>query len=407
MESIPIQKLKYRLQDWLCRSHYTENTVRGYISEFSQLEVFMQEQGFNEYSVEIGGLYQSQREKSSFKSRTKTKIVRSVFIWNLLLDISDIPKRRCDTKKWKPIPVSFMPVVQSYMDDSKARCNKRSTLEEKERICSYFFNFLFDLGCDECSQMEAGIVLKAILMSKSSWWSIIKRILSHMYYEGFTMLDFSGLVPKNHVVLKIPDVYTKEEIEIAENSIDRNTSIGKRNFAIFKIASQEALRSLDIAVLKIGSINFDNNHLKIVQTKTNEELELPLYPDVKDAILDYLENGRPINDSAYVFLRERAPYEHLSRQNIYTIISEIITAAGISVEGKRKGGHSLRASNATHKVNSGMRYVDIQKSLGHSGRESLKHYAVQDINNLRKCAMVPPPVDKESAFGRFLRGQMV
>ena len=121
--------------------------------------------------------------------------------------------------------------------------------------------------------------------------------------------------------------------------------------------------------------------------------------------MDYIENGRPPSDSEYVFLRERAPHNHISRQNVYTIISKTIIGSGINADGKRKGGHSLRASSATHKVNSGMRYDQVQKSMGHSGCETLKHNAALDVNNLRKCALPPPSVDAESSFGRFLRGQ--
>jgi len=407
MKSIAPEQLKIKLQEWLSSNNYSENTMKSYMSEFSQLDNFLNKHEINEYSEPIGSVYQSQRESNPFRPRTKAQIARSILVWNSLLNESVIPERRCDTHKWKPIPICFEPAVQSFMADAKACCNKRSRLDEKERVCSHFFNILSDLGCNDCEKIDANTILKAILLSESSWWSIIKLILYHMHDDGFTKLDFSGLVPREQKTFKIPDVYSKEEIEIAENSFDLTTAIGKRNLAIFKLASRQALRSLDIAVLKKDSIDFRNNHLKLTQTKTNEDLDLPLFPDVRDALLDYIENGRPSSNSEYVFLRDRAPYGHLSRQNIYTIISKTIIGVGISVAGKRKGGHSLRASSATHRVNSGMRYDQVQKSMGHSGREALKHYATLDVNCLRKCALTPPPVDEESAFGRFLRGQMV
>lgn len=407
LETMSLDQLKNKLQEWLSDNNYSENTVKGYLSEFSQLESFLKDRNINDYSVSMGVIYKTKREQTSLKPRTRTHISRSILVWNMLLDDSDIPNRRCNNHKWKKIPSGFETAVHSFMNDAMSRCNKRSRLEEKGRVCSSFFNILSDLGCTTCDQLNANTVLKAILLSESSWWSIIKLILYHLYDERFTTLDFSGLVPRDHKTLKIPDVYSKEEIELAESTFDLNTGIGKRNFAIFKMASREALRSLDIALLQKSSIDFENNHLSIKQTKTKEDLDIPLFPDVKDALLDYIENGRPSSDSDYIFLRERAPYENLSRQNVYTIISGAIVEAGISVEGKRKGGHSLRASSATHKVNSGMRYDQVQKSMGHSGRESLKHYAALDVKCLRKCALSPPSVDKDSAFGRFLSGHMI
>ena len=407
MKSISLDQLKSKLQEWLSGNNYSENTIKGYMYEISQLENLMKEEGISEYSEPIGIIYQSRRECDSFKPKTRAKIARSILVWDLLLNDLNIPCCRSDPNKWEEIPFVFKAVVQSYIADSKARCNKHSSLEQKERVCSYFFKILSDLGCSSCDQMEANTILRAILSSKPSWWRIIKCILCHMYDEGFTKLDFSGLVPKNRTVLKIPSVYTKEEIEQAEGTFDLNTDVGKRNLAIFKMASREALRSLDIAELKKSSIDFESNHLLIRQSKTDEDLDLPLFPDVKDALMDYLDNGRPPSDSEYVFLQARAPYMHLSRQHIYKIISTAIVGAGINVEGKHRGGHSLRASSATLKINSGMRYEQVQKSLGHSGRESIKHYAALDVNCLRKCALTPPTVDEESTFGRFLRGMMI
>ena len=89
------------------QSTYSENTVKGYLSEFSQLESFLKDRNINDYSVSMGVIYKTKREQTSLKPRTRTHISRSILVWNMLLDDSDIPNRRCNNHKWKKIPFLY------------------------------------------------------------------------------------------------------------------------------------------------------------------------------------------------------------------------------------------------------------------------------------------------------------
>ncbi len=82
----------------------------------------------------------------------------------------------------------------------------------------------------------------------------------------------------------------------------------KRNYAMTLLASRLGLRASDIANLKFGEIDWDNNLLTITMQKTRKVVQLPLLAEVGNSIADYLKNGRPKSSLDQVFLSSRAPY---------------------------------------------------------------------------------------------------
>ena len=67
----------------------------------------------------------------------------------------------------------------------------------------------------------------------------------------------------------------------------------------------EPLRASDISELTFDSINEKSATIKITQRKTGKPLTLPLLDDVKEALHDYLENARPMQDDSHIFLKAR------------------------------------------------------------------------------------------------------
>ena len=134
-------------------------------------------------------------------------------------------------------------------------------------------------------------------------------------------------------------------------------------------------------------------------------IDVPLYQDVKKAVLDYYNGSRIVSDYKELFLSAVPPYKPLSRTGVYHIVNHAFKAAGIDTKGKRHGTHALRSSNVSLKINSGMTYAQTQQSIGWNSRNTIKHYARIDIENLRICALEPVPVTKDSFFERFLQGR--
>lgn len=216
-----------------------------------------------------------------------------------------------------------------------------------------------------------------------------EKILSRdfsLFFENF----------KVHHPERIPSFFSKEEVLRIESSIKRTSKTGKRNFAMVLLASRLGLRASDIAELKFQDIDWDNHTIHITMQKTGKGIVLPLLPEVGNAIIDYLRNGRPASSLSNVFLSTRAPYEAGSRQMIGSAINEIIVKAGVDVHMKHHGPHSLRHSLASAMLTEGSTMPVISEALGHKSTDTTMVYLRIDVQALLKCANPVPAV--ESGF---------
>ena len=59
------------------------------------------------------------------------------------------------------------------------------------------------------------------------------------------------------------------------------------------LAARLGIRSGDIFSLKLDDIDWPACCLKFTQNKTQRPLSLPLFQDVAEAIIDYLQTARP------------------------------------------------------------------------------------------------------------------
>ena len=213
---------------------------------------------------------------------------------------------------------------------------------------------------------------------------------------GLVENDNSRWLPAVSRNRPIPSVYTKDEIERILDSIDRTTSLGKRNYCIILIAARLGVRSCDIAGLKLEDIRHREGLIRIMQQKTDIPIEYPILDEIAEALKDYLDNARPDSDLPYVFLAQPRPVSSaLSTQGIYAVVSGAIAQAGIDMSSRRHGAHALRSSLASHLLEDGKTYPEIQQVLGHASPDTARHYIRVEANRLRECAIEVPAFPNE------------
>lgn len=169
------------------------------------------------------------------------------------------------------------------------------------------------------------------------------------------------------------------------------------------LATRLGMRSGDITRLTFDEIDFEGNTIHLIQEKTLQPLELPLLPEIKDAIMNYIGNTRPkVNDECRIFLRQKAPYQGITTSAIRFAITKYFRKAGIHISDKKHGAHAFRSSLASSMVNDQVPYDVVRKVLGHTDPNAIKHYAKVDIERLREYSIeVPTP---SGVFEAFLNG---
>lgn len=225
--------------------------------------------------------------------------------------------------------------------------------------------------------------------------STLRGFMKYVFVEKFIAIDYSLKIPKYRYVnqAKLPSTYSKEEIEKLLLSVDRSSAIGKRNYAIILIAARLGLRASDISRLKFEDLHWEISTIKIKQYKTGKELELPLLPDLGNAIIDYLKYGRPKSEEPYVFLTERPPYRSFSTSNVVThVVQRAFRKAGINITGRKFGPHSLRHSLGFRMLEESTILPVISEVLGHENTESTRYYLRIDLKSMKQCVLDVPQV---------------
>jgi site-specific recombinase XerD len=172
--------------------------------------------------------------------------------------------------------------------------------------------------------------------------------------------------------------------------IIRATPPGSRDRAVVLLLARLGLRRGDIAELRIGDIDWRNATIR-VSGKTRREAKLPLPQDVGEAILAYLQDGRPWDvASDKVFFLSIAPIKPITSHSVSGIVRWAIRRSGIKAP-PTHGCHLLRHSVATEMLRKGLSLQQIGLILRHRFIETTEQYAKVDVEALRAIAQ-PWPV---------------
>lgn len=214
--------------------------------------------------------------------------------------------------------------------------------------------------------------------------------LHWLYERKITEKDFSLLLPNiRRIPPAIPIVWSESDIEKMLAAIDTANPVGKRNNAIFLLLARTGLRISDVVNLQFENIHWNRNCIQLIQQKTGNMLSIPLSQEIGMAIVSYLKYGRPVSDSAYVFLSHNAPFEPLHYHNNFHVeMRNYMRRAGIPVPQQGHSGvHSIRHSFATNLLKKGTSVESISQILGHSDINITETYLRVDIEQLRLCAL--------------------
>jgi len=221
--------------------------------------------------------------------------------------------------------------------------------------------------------------------------SALREILDWMNSEG--MISFSGRdafpVLRKSPKSDILSYYSKDEIKDIIGSIDESSTSGKMKRFIVAITAFLGIRAGDLIRLKFSDIDWANDRINIIQSKTGTLLTLPMPDEVKFPLLDYLKNARTDSEDAeYILSTAYAPFTRIHQtSSIYRHISKCIKQSNVAVNGRRMGPHALRHSLATNLLSENVPLSTISNILGHSNTRTTEIYLGVDESNLKELSL--------------------
>ncbi len=377
--------LRYKLS-----SNYTTVLLQG----SRNLVKFMQEKEINIYSTRIGSEFRDYAHEIRSK-KYADQMGRVVDMLNAFIDNKQFIFQK---QRIKYFPGAFGQYVTEFIEYLKEETNlKMSSIKIYEYSLSVFSQRMYLDKVDTNT-----ITLENLLGFFSSLQNMrgenvknIKRFLLWLKEHGIIKQDLflDQIQPTRYRKEILPSYYTKEEVLQIENSVNRHSREGKRDYAMLLLASRLGLRSADIRNLMFSDIDWDKNEIQIRQIKTQKLVILPLLEDVGVSLIDYIKNARPAIPLKNIFLSFNPPYRVITSATFSTMVAKYVHKSGVICRNKHHGSHSLRHSLASNLLSNNVSVPTISSILGHSTTESTKKYLTIDLSSLLSCSHDVPTVE--------------
>ena len=267
-----------------------------------------------------------------------------------------------------------------------------------------YLSFLDEVGIDQVERIDRDTIVayEADLVQREYAVTSIDRHVSVLKgFHKFCMREnFAPDNPASTVQLpkppeKLPDVLTIEQVGALLDQMDDSTPLALRDRALLEVLYGCGLRVSECVGLNLLDCAFGEGYLRVTG-KGNKERISPIAGTAREALIAYLERGRPELEKPYaqatsaVFLNARGG--RLSRQSIHKVVAR----AGLAIGVKNLHPHTLRHSYATHLLAGGADLRVIQEILGHSDISTTQIYTHVNRTHIQEQYLSAHPRARKS-----------
>jgi len=383
---------------WLFEQQYTHRSSQYELRMAARACEFLRSRGIrcveDVSESDLQTCYQSFRRKFP-KEEGSVRVLTRFLMEQAVVQSSPAPE---------PSPKDVL--LNAFMDHLRDdRGYVSSTVRRQGRIISEFLDLLkFEETHNRLAFLKVTDIDDFIQhMGKRMGRVALQKVTSTLR-NFLRFLTAGGVIPLGlESQIDTPRVYRQEQLPRALpwstvqaflHSIDRNTTIGKRDYAMFSLMVTYGLRACDVVALKLDDIKWRAKRIQICQTKTSSPLELPLTDEVSSAIYNYLKGVPRYGNYRQIFLRLKAPGGILKSTDVTEAFQVWSKKSGLDIP--YKGTHWLRHSYALHLCRQGLSLKTIGDLLGHRTPESTAVYIRLTIEDLREVALnVPAPAEAQ------------
>lgn len=350
-KSMTIFELTEAIIPYMQRKQYSESYIKGFRQIYGRLNEYCMEKNSKQFTTELGQqfLYECYGIEPGTVIRKFSRHHRAM---DMLADFQQFGTVMLKRRLNRSFPEQFADDAENYLAHMEVDYAQPNTVISHKKSLFKFADFLDSIGVTSFKTMtleNANTYVKVVLCNYSKkvaalHMGIMRRFLCYLYDTKVIDDDVAAkliTIKFSQQHSHLPDTLSEEDIEKILSCVDRESPMGKRDYAILMLAAKLGLRCSDIRNLKPIDIDWVKHEIRITQVKTKEPLILPLPDDVGWALIDYLKNARPISDTPEIFLMVIAPYTQL--QNLDNVLIRYMRLAGISYADLHHHGlHTLR-----------------------------------------------------------------
>ena len=215
----------------------------------------------------------------------------------------------------------------------------------------------------------------------------LREFLRYAHRQGALASDLSKTVdrPRTYRLSDIPRSITPAEVSQVLACVDRSSTRGKRDYAALLLLATYGLRSREVAAMTLDHIDWTREQLSVPGRKGGHSTAFPLSSSVGEALVDYLQHGRPRSAERQVFFMAFAPVRPISHTAVSKLATKYLRQAGIEVP--RPGSHTLRHSCVQRLVDADFPLKTIGDFVGHRSPKTTEIYTKVAVESLREIAL--------------------
>lgn len=325
------------------------------------------------YNIEIGDFLQLVEGKKIIRDEKTILYVIEEYI--------DILKK--NKKKSRLTIDYYITILRKF---GRFILSKESEFKMVDLTEELFFEFT-----DTCKPRKS----KLSARTYNTYQAIIRNLMRYAYTKKYISEDLRGRFRrfKEEILPK----YVPDELVLPILKEAKKTSWPFLNFALIYFMLGTGCRVSEVANLHICDFQINEGLIHIRNGKGQKERYIPMYPQVKEVILDYLARtgvyNWDIRNQEYVFTKRcYDKREPLKIRNIQYSITQLFKT--LRIEGKFTV-HSFRHTFAVNALKEGMAIYDLQEILGHNSIETTRIYTKRHPRDLKEAVKKYPfPLEK-------------
>ena len=387
--------------DWLLKQGFSHITIRKHLANVSHFKAFLGKRKRGEFQTisakDVNAFF------TAYPAQARTKGALDPHVRRVRQSINRFVKflqqsGRYDPQHQRPV---FVDILQDYLqwmhDDRHASV---STLKSRRYYLSQFFTWLgpkithkrlVELNAETIEQFFLSYGETATSSSRQAMGTALRTFLLFCFQKEVVPRPLTLAVPtlRSYRLATVPQALSDEQAQKVLDCVDRNTPVGRRDYAILQLLYTYGVRGGQVRHLQLADIHWSKNQILFRALKRGKDSLLPLTEDVGKSLLDYLKKARPKRVCSYVFLTSCAPYHRLDQSStISKIVCSYIVKARI--DAPCKGSHALRHCFATRMVQAGHPLKSVADVLGHRRLSTTFIYTKVDFNALKQVALPWP-----------------
>lgn len=385
---------------WLAERNFSTRTVCRRVPILMHFGHFARDRGAKEwqelpqYVEAFVTAWLADHSGSQHTTLARNKIakdVRAPVEQMLSLVVADFQGRGRPHKPVHPF-LDVAPAFFDYLRDERGL--RDNTVKQYTHHLRQFAVYLNTIGVPRLRDLSPPILSGFIIdLSQRVAWASVRNacgvlhvFLSYLYRERIVPKDLRKAVepPQTYRLAKIPRSITWDEVRRLLEAVERRTPTGRRDYAMLLLLVTYGLRGREVAALTLDDIDWRQGRLRIPERKAGHSTAFPLSPVVGQALVDYLQQGRPQTTDRHVFFRSLAPQQPITAAAVSARAAHYLHKIGVCVP--RLGSHTLRHTCVQRLVDAEFDLKVIGDYVGHSSPASTEVYTKVDIEALREIA---------------------